>query len=94
MSKAGFTHMLRTQMALTLPMIASNKSSHANTSRRSLLKASGLDDNQLQLALKLACGKSLKPVYRSATEGKMYDSAALLKSVAVWCGMWAYVIED
>lgn len=94
MNKAGFTHMLRTQMALTLPMIASNKSSHANTSRRSLLKASGLDDNQLQLALKQACGKSLKPVYRSATEGKMYDSAALLKSVAVWCGMWAYVIED
>lgn len=34
------------------------------------------------------------PVYRSPTAGKMYDSESLLRVLAKWCGMWAYVIED
>lgn len=93
LSKAVFTDKLRTQMRLTLPLLESNMRSHANTSRHALAKKSGLNDNELQYALKLACGKSPKPVYRSSVEGKMYDSAALLKSVAVWCGMWSYVVD-
>ena len=34
------------------------------------------------------------PVYRSPAAGKMYDSESLLLTLAKWCGMWAYVIED
>lgn len=80
-------------MRLALPLLESNMRSHANTSRHALARKSGLNDNELQLALRLACGKSPKPVYRSATEGKMYDSASLLKPLAVWCGMWSYVVD-
>ena len=71
-------------MRMTLPMIDKNIRCRANTSRQSLMKASGLNDNQLQPA----------PVYRSPAAGKMYDSESLLRVLAKWCGMWAYVIED
>lgn len=80
---------------MTLPMIDRNIRCRANTSRQSLMKASGLNDNQLQAALKMAYGEKgvPAPVYRSPT-GKMYDSESLLLTLAKWCGMWAYVIED
>lgn len=96
MSKATFPDKLRTQMRLALPMIDSNVRSKANTSRQSLMQASGLNDNQLQAALKMAYGEKgvPAPVYRSPTAGKMYDSESLLKVLARWCGMWAYVVED
>lgn len=98
MSRVAFPDKLKTQMARTLPMIDSNLRSHANTSRRSLAKTSGLDDNQVQAALRLAYesrgGSVPSPVYRSPTAGKMYDSESLLRTLALWCGMWAYVIAD
>lgn len=96
MSKATFPDKLRTQMRMTLPMIDKNIRCRANTSRQSLMKASGLNDNQLQAALKMAYGEQgvPAPVYRSPTAGKMYDSESLLRVMAKWCGMWAYVIED
>lgn len=93
MSKATFPDKLRTQMRMTLPMIGKNIRCRANTSRQSLMKASGLNDNQLQFALKLAFGKAPKPVYKSPTGGKMYDSESLLLTLAKWCGMWSYVID-
>ena len=85
MSRATFPEKLKAQIALSLPMIDGNIKRKANTS--------GLNDNQLQLALKLALGKAPKPVYKSPTGGKMYDSDALLKPLAKWCGMWAYVVD-
>lgn len=94
MSKATFPEKLKAQIALSLPMIDRNIKSKANTSRQQLLKTSGLNDNQLQFVLKLAFGKAPKPVYKSPTGGKMYDSESLLRTLAKWCGMWAYVIED
>ncbi|HRM96570.1 MAG TPA: hypothetical protein PL036_05450 [Bifidobacterium adolescentis] len=94
MSKATFPEKLKAQIALSLPMIDRNIKSKASTSRQQLLKTSGLNDNQLQFALKLAFGKAPKPVYKSPTGGKMYDSESLLRVLAKWCGMWAYVIED
>lgn len=83
-------------MRMSLPMIDKNIRRRANTSRQSLMKASGLNDNQLQAALKMAYGENgvPAPVYRSPTAGKMYDSESLLRVLAKWCGMWAYVIED
>lgn len=83
-------------MRLALPMIDKNIRYRANTSRQSLMQASGLNDNQLQAALKLVYGSKgvPSPVYRSPTAGKMYDSESLLRPLAKWCGMWAYVIED
>lgn len=93
MSRAIFPEKLKAQIALSLPMIDGNIKRKANTSRQQLLKTSGLNDNQLQLALKLAFGKAPKPVYKSPTGGKMYDSDALLKPLAKWCGMWAYVVD-
>lgn len=94
MSKATFPEKLKAQIALSLPMIDRNIKSKANTSRQQLLKTSGLNDSQLQFVLKLAFGKAPKPVYKSPTGGKMYDSESLLRVLAKWCGMWAYVIED
>lgn len=94
MSKATFPEKLKAQIALSLPMIDRNIKSKASTSRQQLLKTSGLNDNQLQFALKLAFGKAPKPVYKSPTGGNMYDSESLLRVLAKWCGMWAYVIED
>lgn len=96
MSRATFPDKLRTQMRMTLPMIDKNIRCRANTSRQSLMKASGLNDNQLQAALKMAYGEKgvPAPVYRSPAAGKMYDSESLLRVMAKWCGMWAYVIED
>ena len=94
MSKATFPEKLKAQIALSLPMIDRNIKSKASTSRQQLLKTSGLNDNQLQFALKLAFGKAPKPVYKSPTGGKMYDSESLFRVLAKWCGMWAYVIED
>lgn len=93
MSKATFPEKLKAQIALSLPMIDRNIKRKANTSRQQLLKTSGLNDNQLQFALKLAFGKAPKPVYKSPTGGKMYDSVALLKPLAKWCGMWGYVVD-
>lgn len=93
MSRATFPEKLKAQIALSLPMIDGNIKRKANTSRQQLLKTSGLNDNQLQLALKLALGKTPKPVYKSPSGGKMYDSDALLKPLAKWCGMWAYVVD-
>lgn len=93
MSRATFPEKLKAQIALSLPMIDGNIKRKANTSRQQLLKTSGLNDNQLQLALKLALGKAPKPVYKSPSGGKMYDSDALLKPLAKWCGMWAYVVD-
>lgn len=95
MSKAPFPEKLKAQIALSLPMIDRNIKSKANTSRQQLLKTSGLNDNQLQAALKMAYGEKgvPAPVYRSPA-GKMYDSESLLLTLAKWCGMWAYVIED
>lgn len=95
MSKATFPEKLKAQIALSLPMIDRNIKSKANTSRQQLLKTSGLNDNQLQAALKMAYGEKgvPAPVYRSPA-GKMYDSESLLLTLAKWCGMWAYVIED
>lgn len=83
-------------MRMSLPMIDKNIRCKANTSRQSLMKASGLNDNQLQAALKMAYGENgvPAPVYRSPTAGKMYDSESLLRVLAKWCGMWAYAIED
>ncbi len=83
-------------MRMALPMIDKNIRCRANTSRQSLMKASGLNDNQLQAALKMAYGEQgvPAPVYRSPAAGKMYDSESLLLTLAKWCGMWAYVIED
>lgn len=83
-------------MRMALPMIDSNVRSKANTSRQSLMQVTGLDDNQLQAALRLAYGSKgvPSPVYRSPAAGKMYDSESLLLTLAKWCGMWAYVIED
>ncbi len=91
-----FPDKLRTQMRLALPMIDSNRKKGANTSRQSLINASGLNDNQLQAVLKLAYGSKgvPSPVYRSPNGGKMYDSGSLMMTLAEWCGMWAYVIED
>lgn len=82
-------------MRMTLPMIDKNIRCRANTSRQSLMKASGLNDNQLQAALRLAYGSKgvPSPVYRSPTAGKMYDSSSLLMTLARWCGMWSYVID-
>lgn len=96
MSKATFPDKLRTQMRMALPMIDRNIRCRANTSRQSLMQASGLNDNQLQAALRMAYGEKgvPSPVYRSPTAGKMYDSESLLRVLAKWCGMWAYVIED
>ena len=81
-------------MRMTLPMIDKNIRCRANTSRQ-LMKASGLNDNQLQAALKMAYGEKgvPAPVYRSSTAGKMYDSESLLLTLAKWCGMWSYVID-
>lgn len=95
MSKAAFPDKLRTQMRMTLPMIDSNVRSKANTSRQSLMKASGLNDNQLQAALRMAYGEKgvPAPVYRSPAAGKMYDSESLLLTLAIWCGMWSYAID-
>lgn len=95
MSKATFPDKLRTQMRMALPMIDSNVRSKANTSRQSLMQVTGLNDNQLQAALRLAYGSKgvPSPVYRSPTAGKMYDSSSLLMTLARWCGMWAYVID-
>lgn len=82
-------------MRMTLPMIDSNVRSKANTSRQSLMKASGLNDNQLQAALRMAYGEKgvPAPVYRSPAAGKMYDSESLLLTLAIWCGMWSYAID-
>lgn len=81
-------------MRLALPMIDKNIRCKANTSRQSLMKASGLNDNQLQAALKMAYGEKgvPAPVYRSPA-GKMYDSESLLLTLAKWCGMWSYAID-
>lgn len=96
MSRATFPDKLRTQMRMALPMIDKNIRCKANTSRQSLMQASGLNDSQLQAALRMAYGEKgvPSPVYRSPTAGKMYDSESLLRVLAKWCGMWAYVIED
>lgn len=105
MSRATFPDKLRMQMRMALPMIDKNIRCKANTSRQSLMQASGLNDNQLQAALRMAYGEAAlrmaygekgvpSPVYRSPTAGKMYDSESLLRVLAKWCGMWAYVIED
>ena len=82
-------------MRLTLPMIDKNIRCRANTSRQSLMRASGLTDNQLQAALKMAYGEKgvSASVYRSPTAGKMYDSESLLLTLAKWCGMWSYVVD-
>lgn len=96
MSRATFPDKLRMQMRMALPMIDKNIRCKANTSRQSLMQASGLNDNQLQAALRMAYGEKgvPNPVYRSPTAGKMYDSESLLRVLAKWCGMWDYVIED
>ena len=77
-------------MRMTLPMIDKNIRCRANTSRQSLMKASGLNDNQLQAALKMAYGEQgvPAPVYRSPAAGKMYDSESLLLTLAN-VRMWA-----
>ncbi len=64
MSKATFPDKLRTQMRMALPMIDKNIRCKANTSRQSLMQASGLNDNQLQAALKLAYGSKGVPSSR------------------------------
>ena len=75
MSRATFPDKLRTQMRMALPMIDKNIRCKANTSRQSLMQASGLNDNQLQAALRMAYGEKgvPSPVYRSPTAGKMYE---------------------
>ena len=62
-------------MRMTLPMIDKNIRCRANTSRQSLMKASGLNDNQLQAALKMAYGEKgvPAPVYRSPAAGKIIN---------------------
>lgn len=57
MSRATFPDKLRTQMRMALPMIDKNIRCKANTSRQSLMQASGLNDNQLQAALRMAYGE-------------------------------------
>ena len=56
MSRATFPDKLRMQMRMALTMIDKNIRCKANTSRQSLMKASGLNDNQLQAALRMAYG--------------------------------------
>lgn len=91
MSRIDYPVLVKRQIRRTLPLIRSNVLAQAGTSRRRLVSESGLTDNQLQYALRMAYGgKAPKPLYRGQAGDKLYDSADLLECFARWTGSWAY----
>ena len=91
MSRIDYPVLVKRQISRTLPLIRSNVLAQTGTSRRRLVSESGLTDNQLQYALRMAYGgKAPKPLYRGQAGDKLYDSADLLERFARWTGSWAY----
>lgn len=92
MSRSSHIENVKTGIRRALPSIASFAKSGANVSRSKLRTESGLNDNDLQLALRESHqGKA--PAHVGKANGvKLYDSSAILKPLARWAGVWKYVL--